>query len=155
MSSQQKAQAANSKLQPSAASFKSRNRSISKVPWVETGLSCLRAIVSALTVSWPDKLLICRLLGNMHYSCSRKACRETVLSGTDHINTPWWCALAKTGSPSYLELLRAAQTDSREDVYATLECKKSYEHSHHAMVYRELSTCQALSVASPPDELGL
>lgn len=37
MSSQQKAQAANSKLQPSAASFKSRNKSTSKVPWVETG----------------------------------------------------------------------------------------------------------------------
>lgn len=42
MSSQQKAQAANSKLQPSAVSFKSRNKSTSKVPWVETGLSfCL------------------------------------------------------------------------------------------------------------------
>jgi len=39
MSSQQKAQAANSKLQPSAASFKSRNKSTSRVPWVETGLS--------------------------------------------------------------------------------------------------------------------
>ncbi|KAL0020069.1 hypothetical protein WJX79_002049 [Trebouxia sp. C0005] len=37
MSSQQKAQAADSKLQPSAASFKSRNKSTSKVPWVETG----------------------------------------------------------------------------------------------------------------------
>ncbi|DBA92550.1 TPA: hypothetical protein ACH3X1_002776 [Trebouxia sp. C0004] len=37
MSSQQKAQAVNSKLQPSAASFKSRNKSTSKVPWVETG----------------------------------------------------------------------------------------------------------------------
>ena len=38
MSSQQKAQAANSKLQPSAASFKTKNKGGSKVPWVETGI---------------------------------------------------------------------------------------------------------------------
>ena len=38
MSSQQKAQAANSKLQPSAASFKTKNKGSSKVPWVETGI---------------------------------------------------------------------------------------------------------------------
>lgn len=39
MSSQQKVQAANSKLQPSAASFKAK-KSTSKVPWVETGIDC-------------------------------------------------------------------------------------------------------------------
>ena len=37
MSSQQKAQAANSKLQAGAASFKTKNKSAGKVPWVETG----------------------------------------------------------------------------------------------------------------------
>ena len=37
MSSQQKAQAANSKLQPGAASFKAKNKGTGKVPWVETG----------------------------------------------------------------------------------------------------------------------
>ena len=78
MSSQQKAQAANSKLQPSAASFKSRNKSTSKVPWVETGLSFCFGIVFAMTISWPDKLLMCALLGNKHPGCSRKACRESV-----------------------------------------------------------------------------
>ena len=41
MSSQQKAQAANSKLQPGAASFKAKSKSTGsgKVPWVETGMS--------------------------------------------------------------------------------------------------------------------
>ncbi|KAL3148670.1 hypothetical protein ABBQ38_014086 [Trebouxia sp. C0009 RCD-2024] len=37
MSSQQKAQAANSKLQAGAASFKTKNKTVGKVPWVETG----------------------------------------------------------------------------------------------------------------------
>ena len=41
MSSQQKAQAANSKLQPGAASFKAKNKSTGsgKIPWVETGMA--------------------------------------------------------------------------------------------------------------------
>ena len=40
MSSQQKAQAANSKLQAGAPSFKSKSKGPSKVPWVETGVAC-------------------------------------------------------------------------------------------------------------------
>ena len=41
MSSQQRAQAANSKLQPAAASFKAKNKSTGsgKIPWVETGMA--------------------------------------------------------------------------------------------------------------------
>jgi hypothetical protein len=102
MSSQQKAQAANSKLQPSAASFKSRNKSTSKVPWVETGLSCLLGTVLALTTPWPDKVLICQLEGNKHPSHSCKGWHVIVLSGVDHTNTPyWWCASAKTHSLVY------------------------------------------------------
>lgn len=47
MSSQQKAQAANSKLQPGAASFKAKSKSTGsgKVPWVETGMAALLAVL--------------------------------------------------------------------------------------------------------------
>lgn len=50
MSSQQKAQAANSKLQPGAASFKTRNTSSgsSKIPWVETGMANLATTARVL-----------------------------------------------------------------------------------------------------------
>lgn len=43
LSSQQKAQAVNSKLQPGAASFKAKNKSTGsgKIPWVETGAASL------------------------------------------------------------------------------------------------------------------
>ena len=48
MSSQQKAQAANSKLQPGAASFKAKNKSTGsgKIPWVETGTASVDAILT-------------------------------------------------------------------------------------------------------------
>lgn len=58
MSSQQKAQAANSKLQPGAASFKAKNKGTGKVPWVETGETAQMAhgLVQRIMLSYLDRV---------------------------------------------------------------------------------------------------
>ena len=69
MSSQQKAQAASSKLQPGAATFKASKKSASKVPWVETGPPhlCNNTLVCTVTpqintVHLQTHLRVCSLL---------------------------------------------------------------------------------------------